>query len=89
MKSATINFLSMVLFVSIISPAHGAELASSNRNLSFVSLRLHDQQRASGAGHEILLREDAKTLGLAQPVSPSKVFDFTMQREVNRELGIK
>jgi ABC-type nitrate/sulfonate/bicarbonate transport system substrate-binding protein len=38
---------------------------------------------------EILLREDAKTLGLSQPVSPSKVFDFTMQREVNKELGIK
>ena len=38
---------------------------------------------------EILLREDAKTLGLAQAVSTSKVFDFTMQREVNRELGIK
>jgi ABC-type nitrate/sulfonate/bicarbonate transport system substrate-binding protein len=38
---------------------------------------------------EILLRDDAKTLGLAQPVSPSKVFDFTMQRGVNGELGIK
>jgi hypothetical protein len=38
---------------------------------------------------EILLRDDAKTLGLARPVSPSKVFDFTIQREVNGELGIK
>lgn len=38
---------------------------------------------------EILLRDDAKTLGLAQPVAPAKVFDFGPQREVNRELGIK
>ena len=38
---------------------------------------------------EILLKDDAKTLGLSQPVAPAKVFDFTLQREVNRELGIK
>lgn len=38
---------------------------------------------------EILLRDDAKTLGLAQPVAPAKVFDFGPQREVNKELGIK
>ena len=38
---------------------------------------------------EILLRDDAKTLGLTQPVAPAKVFDFGPQREVNRELGIK
>jgi NitT/TauT family transport system substrate-binding protein len=38
---------------------------------------------------EILLRDDAKTLGLAQPVAPAKVFDFNLQREVNKELGIK
>ena len=37
----------------------------------------------------ILLRDDAKTLGLAQPVAPAKVFDFNPQREVNKELGIK
>jgi hypothetical protein len=37
----------------------------------------------------ILLRDDAKTLGLAQPVAPGKVFDFNPQREVNKELGIK
>ncbi len=38
---------------------------------------------------EILLRDDAKTLGLPQPVAPAKVFDFRLQREVNKELGIK
>lgn len=38
---------------------------------------------------EILLRDDAKTLGLAQPVAPAKVFDFSLQREVNKELGVK
>ena len=32
---------------------------------------------------------DAQILGLAQPVSPSSVFDFTLQREINKELGIK
>jgi len=44
---------------------------------------LADQEMA------ILLRDDAKTLGLAQPVAPAKVFDFNPQREVNKELGIK
>jgi len=37
---------------------------------------------------ETLLRDDAKTLGLPQPVAPAKVFDFGPQREVNKELGI-
>lgn len=32
---------------------------------------------------------DAQILGLAQPVSPLSVFDFTLQREINKELGIK
>ena len=38
---------------------------------------------------EILLKQDAKTLGLAQPISAAKVFDFSIQREINKELGIK
>jgi len=32
---------------------------------------------------------DAQILGLAQPVAASSVFDFTLQREINKELGIK
>jgi hypothetical protein len=35
------------------------------------------------------LKEDAQILGLPAPVPVTKVFDFTMQREVNRELGAK
>jgi NitT/TauT family transport system substrate-binding protein len=38
---------------------------------------------------ETLLKQDAKTLGLPQPVPASKVFDFASQREVNKELGIR
>ena len=38
---------------------------------------------------ETLLKQDAKTLGLAQPVPAPKVFDFSVQRETNKELGIK
>ncbi len=38
---------------------------------------------------EELLREDARVLGIAQPVPGSKVFDFSVQREVNHELGIQ
>ncbi|MGH7870900.1 MAG: ABC transporter substrate-binding protein [Candidatus Binatia bacterium] len=38
---------------------------------------------------ETLLKQDAKTLGLAQPVPAPKVFDFSVQREINKELGIK
>ena len=32
---------------------------------------------------------DAQILKLPEPVAPAKVFDFTVQRVVNRELGIK
>jgi NitT/TauT family transport system substrate-binding protein len=37
---------------------------------------------------EELMKQDAKVLNLSQPVPVSKVFDFTVQREVNKELGI-
>jgi NitT/TauT family transport system substrate-binding protein len=32
---------------------------------------------------------DAQILGLAQPASAASVFDFTLQREINKELGLK
>lgn len=32
---------------------------------------------------------DAQILKMAEPVAASKVFDFTLQREVNKELGIR
>lgn len=32
---------------------------------------------------------DSQILKLSQPVAPSSVFDFTIQREVNKELGIR
>jgi ABC-type nitrate/sulfonate/bicarbonate transport system substrate-binding protein len=32
---------------------------------------------------------DAQILGLAQPAAVSSVFDFTLQREINKELGIR
>jgi len=32
---------------------------------------------------------DSQILKLQQPVAPASVFDFTLQREVNKELGIK
>jgi ABC-type nitrate/sulfonate/bicarbonate transport system substrate-binding protein len=32
---------------------------------------------------------DAQIIGLPQPVPASSVFDFTLQREINKELGIK
>ncbi len=35
------------------------------------------------------LKMDAQILGLAEPVAVSKVFDFSLQREVNQELGVK
>ncbi len=38
---------------------------------------------------DTLLKQDAKTLGLAHPVSVAKVFDFSVQREINKELGIR
>ena len=38
---------------------------------------------------EEFLRADAEVLKLKEPVSAAKIFDFTLQREVNQELGIK
>ena len=38
---------------------------------------------------EDFLRADAEVLKLREPVPAAKIFDFTLQREVNRELGIK
>jgi ABC-type nitrate/sulfonate/bicarbonate transport system substrate-binding protein len=35
------------------------------------------------------LAEDARMLKLPEPVHPSKIFDFSLQREVSRELGLK
>jgi ABC-type nitrate/sulfonate/bicarbonate transport system substrate-binding protein len=38
---------------------------------------------------ETLLKQDAKTLGLPQPVPAARVFDFNIQREVTKELGTR
>ncbi len=38
---------------------------------------------------EEFLKVDAETLKLREPASPAKIFDLTLQREVNQELGIK
>ena len=35
------------------------------------------------------LKMDAQLMGLAAPVPAEKIFDFSLQREVNKELGIK
>jgi len=35
------------------------------------------------------LRADAELLKLREPVAPAKIYDFSVQREVNLELGIK
>ena len=35
------------------------------------------------------LKSDAELLKLREPVSPAKLFDFTLQRQVNQELGIR
>jgi NitT/TauT family transport system substrate-binding protein len=37
---------------------------------------------------EEYLREEAKILGLSSPAANSKTFDFSVQREANKELGI-
>jgi ABC-type nitrate/sulfonate/bicarbonate transport system substrate-binding protein len=38
---------------------------------------------------EDFLRADAELLKLPKPVAAAKIFDFSLQREVNQELGIK
>jgi hypothetical protein len=35
------------------------------------------------------LKTDAEAMGLPKPVPAARIFDFSLQREVNRELGIK
>jgi ABC-type nitrate/sulfonate/bicarbonate transport system substrate-binding protein len=36
-----------------------------------------------------VIKTDAEMLKIAQPLSGSKIFDFALQREVNKELGVK
>ena len=38
---------------------------------------------------EDFLRADAEALKLKEPVPPAKIYDFSLQKEVNQELGIK
>src|ERR1044071_6248870 len=38
---------------------------------------------------EEFLKADAELLKLREPVLPAKIFDFSLQREVNQELGIR
>jgi ABC-type nitrate/sulfonate/bicarbonate transport system substrate-binding protein len=38
---------------------------------------------------EEFLKAEAELLKLKEPVAPSKIFDFSLQREVNQELGVK
>ena len=38
---------------------------------------------------EDFLRSDAEVLKLKEPVPATKIFDFSLQKEVNQELGIK
>ena len=38
---------------------------------------------------EDFLKADAELLKLPKPVAAEKIFDFSLQREVNQELGIK
>jgi len=38
---------------------------------------------------EDFLRADAKVLKLKEPAPAAKIVDFSLQREVNQELGIK
>jgi NitT/TauT family transport system substrate-binding protein len=35
------------------------------------------------------LKTDAESMGLSKPVPADRIFDFSLQRDVNRELGIK
>jgi hypothetical protein len=35
------------------------------------------------------LAEEAQALKITETVAPSRVFDFSLQRSVNKELGIK
>jgi hypothetical protein len=44
---------------------------------------------ASDKEVEEFLRADAELLKLREPVAAAKIFDFSLQREVNQELGIK
>jgi ABC-type nitrate/sulfonate/bicarbonate transport system substrate-binding protein len=44
---------------------------------------------ASNKEVEDFLRADAEVLKLKEPVPAAKIFDFSLQREVNQELGIK
>ena len=56
-----------------------------------VSPAQHSQPTAFATDKEVedFLRADAEVLKLREPVPAAKIFDFSLQREVNQELGIK
>ena len=51
--------------------------------------RLRPMAYATDKEVEDFLRADAEVLKLKEPVAAAKIFDFSLQREVNQELGIK
>ena len=67
------------------------DLVDDNGNLSYVASSALQPTACSADKDDgnFCCSDDAKTLGLAQPVAPAKVFDFNPQREINKELGIK
>ena len=44
---------------------------------------------ASAKEVDEFLKADAELLKLKEPVAAAKIFDFSLQREVNQELGFK
>src|SRR4029077_3429153 len=75
-----------------------SETLAKYTKLDFASaLETYRMSRFGFTGNGILsetdlcsvLKQDAKTLALSHPVSAAKDFDFSVQREINKELGIR
>src|SRR5437660_1465632 len=69
----------------------GSQYTAARKLITLGGLDPDKEITAIQAGEEIkeYLALDAQILKLPQPLAPSGVFDFTLQREVNRELGIR
>jgi hypothetical protein len=52
-------------------------------------INVTDLERAINTGCCEVIKLDAEMLKIAEPLPGSKIFDFALQREVNKELDIK
>ena len=74
-------------------PTEALQRSAPAKYWPFVNFVFSNQEAINAKNVEAkikeFLAEEAQALKLAETVPPARVFDFTLQRAVNKELGIK